>query len=99
MVANHSGTGTGYGVFTDSYRTGKFSAILNCNVILKETRSNCSTTLSEIHIAFLKAIAIPSLGIFTNSNVTCLSYRRRRNCTLTNGYIFINRNIRTFSNR
>ena len=100
MVANHSGTGTGYGVFTDSYRTGKLSAINYVSTIrYTKKRLDFCAALTKIHQSFLKAIAIPSQCFFTDSNVTCLSFIRRRNCTLTNGYIFINRNIRTFSNR
>ena len=99
MVANHSGTGTGYGVFTDSYRTGKLSAINYVSTIrYTPKRLDFCAALTKIHQSFLKAIAIPSQCFFTDSNVTCLSYIRRRNCTLTNGYIFINRNIRTFFN-
>ena len=90
MVANHSGTGTGYGVFTDSYRTGKFSAINDFSTIRKTKNSlDFCAALTKINIGFLKAIAIPSQCFFTNSNVTGLSYIRRRNCTLTDGYIFV----------
>ena len=100
MVTNHSGTGTGYGVFTDSYRTGKLSAINYFSTIrYTPKRLDFCSALTKIHQSFLKAIAIPSQCFFTNSNVTSLSYIRRRHCTITHSYIFINRNIRTFSNR
>ena len=85
MVTNHSRTGTGYGILTDSYRTGKFCAIFNCST--KEATFN--TTLTKINIGFLTTSAIPSLGIFTNSNVTGLFVIKEQTLTLTDSYIFV----------
>ena len=90
MVTNHSRTGTSYGILTDSYRTGKFGAINYFSTIrYTPKRLDFCAALTKIHQSFLKAIAIPSQCFFTNSNVTGLSYIRRRNCTLTDGYIFV----------